>query len=107
MQTSGELSPGQPLPGTGGSTPELTDVLFGDAVQVGDRGVVEVPEGSVIYEVTSRVPFDPDLFEQGKEELRQEVLVQRQTEYRQSIVQRLRESQQIEINFELLQEFNI
>jgi len=61
-QASGELPPRQPLPGTGGSTAELNDMLFGDAVQIGDRGVVEVPEGAVIYEVSARVPFDPDLF---------------------------------------------
>jgi hypothetical protein len=77
VQSSGELAPGQVLPGSGGSSPEMQESLFGDAVTIGDRGVVGIPAGALVYEVTARVPFDAITFEMEKESLRAEVVQQR------------------------------
>jgi len=94
-ESSGELAPGQSLPGTGGSSIEMQEALFGDAVTIGDRGVVGIPSGALVYEVTSRQPFDAIAFEQQKETLRTDLVQQRRLGMRRSMVDEL--SRQIEI----------
>lgn len=104
-KSSGDLAPGQALPGGGGPLPEFESRLFGEAAAVGARGVLPVPAGALFYEITSRKPFDPARFDEEKASLRQEVLQERRAQYRRAIVDRLRASQKIEINYDLLQQF--
>jgi peptidyl-prolyl cis-trans isomerase D len=102
-QDSGELAPGQVLPGTGGSSLEMQEALFGDAVTIGDRGVVEVPAGALVYEVATRQPFDPIAFEGQKETLREELVQQRRLGMRRSMVDELSGQLEIVINEPLVQ----
>ena len=103
VESSGELSPGQSLAGSGGSSPEMQEALFGDAVTIGDRGVVGVPAGALVYEVTNRVAFDGIAFEQEKEALRAEVLQQRRQALRRSMVDELSRQLEIVINEPLVE----
>lgn len=103
---SGDLGPGQTLPGIGGSTPEFEERLFGADAAVGDRGVIEVPAGALLYEITSREPFDRLSFEMAKPELRVELLRQRRDMMRQSILDQMRSGQEIVVNDELVRRFN-
>lgn len=95
---SGDLGPGQPIPGIGGTSPELNEALFGDATRIGDTGVVPVPAGALIYQISSRSPFDPQRFDAEKATLRDETLADRRTRYRQSLVDQLRVQQRVEVN---------
>jgi parvulin-like peptidyl-prolyl isomerase len=103
VQDSGELAPGQSLPGTGGSSIEMQQALFGDAVTIGDRSVVEIPAGALVYEVTSRKPFDRIAFEQQRETLRTELVQQRRLGMRRSMVDELSGQLEIVINEPLVQ----
>jgi peptidyl-prolyl cis-trans isomerase D len=103
VQNSGELAPGQSLPGSGGSSPEMQAALFGDAATIGDRGVVGIPSGALVYEVTNRVPFDAITFEQEKETLRAEVVQQRRQAMRRSMVDELSRQLEIVINEPLVE----
>ncbi len=105
VQSSGDLAPGQPLRGVEGRQAELDDRLFADDARVGDRGVVALPTGAILYEITSRVPFDATRFEEQRAELRREVLAQRRDQYLQAVLRQLRGSQKIEINREVLLQF--
>jgi peptidyl-prolyl cis-trans isomerase D len=98
VQDSGLLRPGQGIPGVGATGPELAEKLFGDHVLLGSRGVAEVPSGALVYEVAERQPFDALAFETGKPELRRQLLAQRRLEYGQSVLSKLREQQQVEVN---------
>jgi peptidyl-prolyl cis-trans isomerase D len=92
-EDSGDLGPGQPVPGTGGSASELDAHLFGPDVEVDRTDVVEVPTGALLYRVSRRESFDPESFLVAKPALRQELLQERQSPWRQTDVQRLREGQ--------------
>jgi tetratricopeptide (TPR) repeat protein len=81
QQESGYLAPDHArLPATGGTSPELRAVLFGDAAGEGDEGVVPVPAGALIYRVTRREPFDRELYEDSRETLRTELIGQRRVD---------------------------
>lgn len=105
VQSSGDLAPGQPLPGVDRPPAELGDRLFREDAKVGDRGVVPLESGAILYEITSRVPFDTARFEEQRAELRREILAQRRDQYLQAVLRQLRGSQKIEINREVLQQF--
>lgn len=98
VRDSGNLAPGQAVPGVGGAVPELADEIFGDHVLLGKRGVLPVPAGALVYEVSDRTPFDPDAFEENLPELRENLLLERRFQYGQSVLVRLRESQTVEVN---------
>lgn len=103
---SGDLTPdSRGLPGSGGAVPEI-EQLLADGVQVGDRGVLEVPAGAIYYEVTARTPFERERFDEQEASLRAELLSQRRQQYRQAVIERLRAQQQIEINFPKLQQYS-
>jgi peptidyl-prolyl cis-trans isomerase D len=102
LQSSGALAPGQALPGIGGPAPELRERLFGVEADEGDRGVVAVPGGAVVYRIAKREPFDAQRFESEKAVLRQETLENRRSQYRQSIISQLKIQQQVEYNVALL-----
>jgi peptidyl-prolyl cis-trans isomerase D len=97
-QSSGDLSPGQSPPGTGPSTPELEEILFGENAKEGNRGVVAVADGALVYEILRREPFDPGRFESEKTNLRREALADRRSQYRQSVLNQLKVQQRIEYN---------
>jgi hypothetical protein len=102
VESSGALAPGQPLPGTGGPSPELRESLFGAGASEGDRGVVAVPSGAVVYRISRREPFDAQRFETEKAVLRKETLENRRNQYRQAIITQLKFQQQVEYNVALL-----
>jgi len=93
-----DLSPGQLPPGAGRSTPEVQTELFGDDALEGAGGVLETPEGALIYTITGRETFDPERFETEKSQLRRETLEQRRAQHLQAVIERLRSQQQIEFN---------
>jgi peptidyl-prolyl cis-trans isomerase D len=98
VQSSADLAPGQAPTGTGGSSAEIEEVLFGNAATEGLRGVVAVPAGAMVYEITRREPVDPLRFQTESAGLREETLQSRRDQYRQSVVTQLRSTQQIEYN---------
>lgn len=98
VQSSGELAPGQAPAGTGGSTPELREALFGESADEGDRGVIAVPSGAMVYRISRRAPFDPQRFETEKSDLRRETVQTRRDQHRQAILNQLKTQQQIEYN---------
>lgn len=98
VQKSGELAPGQAPPEAGGSTPELAEILFGDGADEGDRGVIAVPNGAMVYRISRRAPFDPQRFETEKSDLRRETVQNRRAQYRQAVINQLKAQQQIEYN---------
>ena len=102
-EESGELAPAQSLPGSGGSSIEMQEALFGDAVTIGDRGVASVPSGTLVYEVTNRVAFDAIAYEEQKETLREELLQQRRLAMRRSMVDELSRQLEIVINEPLVE----
>jgi hypothetical protein len=100
------MAPGQTPPGTGGSTDELQEALFGAGVMIGDRGVVAVPAGALVYEVTARQEFDSYAFEDAKAPLRAEMLRQRRYALRQALVNQMIQTQEVAINGELVAAYN-
>lgn len=103
---SGDLAPGSAIPRTGGSTPEMQEKLFGPGVMEGDRGVVPVPAGALVYEVTRRQPFDSLAFEDAKASLREELLEQRRSALRRSVLEQMYRQQEVLINGELIEAYN-
>jgi peptidyl-prolyl cis-trans isomerase D len=99
---SGDLAPGQAPPGTGGSVAEMSSQLFGDAIAVGDRGVIPVPAGAIYYEIVRREPFDEDAFSAQKTELLGELESQRRSALENSLLERLRSKYKVEINSTLV-----
>ena len=102
-QDSGELGPGQAVAGSGGSSPEMREALFGAPAAVGRTGVVPVPGGALVYEIVSRQAFDPQAFQAARNDLRAELLEQRRQGMRRSMVDELSRRSNIEINQELVQ----
>jgi len=102
VKDSGDLTPGQALPGSGGSSPEMREALFGAAAKPGERGVVEVPAGALAYEIVNRVPFDPQAFAAARDDLRKELLEQRRLGLRRSMVDQLSRQSEIVINQQLV-----
>ncbi|MCP3977774.1 MAG: hypothetical protein GY716_00390 [bacterium] len=100
-QESGDLAPGDIVQGVGGLSPEI-EQIFGDSVKVGDRGVIRVPAGALLYEVTTRVPFDPAQFAAAAPALRQELLTERKNQLQLALINRLRLEQDIVINTALV-----
>jgi peptidyl-prolyl cis-trans isomerase D len=107
LQESGDLSPNQDLPGTGGLTAEVRSVLFGEDVQEGDRGAVAVPSGALVYEVTYREGFDRVDFETRRVELTEELRQQRRQELELSMVEQLREDGEVQINDTAIRRYDI
>jgi peptidyl-prolyl cis-trans isomerase D len=106
-QESGDLAPGRiVLTGSGGDAPELRAALFRDDVQEGDTGVVRVPAGAVLYEVTRRVPFDREAFAAGRETLETEVLGTKKINLLQETLTNIRERYEIQVNGELIERYN-
>ncbi len=103
VQDSGDLAPGRVvLPGIGGVSNELSAALFDDQLAVGDTGVIAVPAGALIYEVTDRAPFDPDAFNVASASLEAELLTQKRQAHVQAVLTTLRADYRIEINSELV-----
>ncbi len=98
VASSGDLSPGQAPPEAGGTTPDLTARLFGPEASQGDRGAISVPAGALVYEISSREPFDAARFELERATLLEETLQSRRASYAQAIVNQLLEQREIEIN---------
>jgi peptidyl-prolyl cis-trans isomerase D len=86
LTSSRDIAPGQTLPGTGGTPPELERELFGPEAAVGRQGVVAVPAGALLYRIIGREPFDPQRFAAERADLRQELLSQRRLQYRQGLI---------------------
>jgi|GEM_PF-4932641 len=107
VQDSGDLTPGPVvLPGAGGDTPKLQAALFGDEVATGAKGVLPVPAGALIYEVTDRAPFDPVAFEAGKSDLESELLKQKREVYLQTVLNELWKEYEITVNQELVSRYD-
>jgi peptidyl-prolyl cis-trans isomerase D len=103
IQDSGDLIPGPViLAGTGGNTPELQTTMFGDEIATGSKGILEVPAGALIYEVTDRTPFDSVAFQAGKADLKAELLLQKRNVYLQTVLTKIMEGYEIQINQELI-----
>jgi peptidyl-prolyl cis-trans isomerase D len=103
VKSSGDLAPGDTIPGTGGNSPELERTLFGPGAVIGRRGVVGVPGGSLVYEITRREPLDREKFEQTKDALRGQLLDGRRNALLQSLLNELLKSYRVEINQALVQ----
>lgn len=95
---SGDLGPGEVVPGTGGNSPEMREALFGSGARDGASGVVPVPAGALVYTITRAEPFDAVAFASVKPQLRDELLRERQLSMRRSIVDQLGREREIEIN---------
>jgi peptidyl-prolyl cis-trans isomerase D len=95
---SGDLAPGQVPPDVGTSSAEIEATLFGPEARTGRRGVVATPGGAMIYEISRREPVDSARFETEKGRLREELLEERRSLFRQSMVDRLKSRTQIEYN---------
>ena len=98
LRESGDLAPGQAPPGTGGVTPEFTDALFGDAIAVGDRGVLTVPSGAIYYEVVRREPFDESSYDLARDGLLAELQQEQRQALEISLLDGLRKQYKVEIN---------
>ena len=96
--SSGDLAPGQAPPEAGGVTPDLTARLFGPQASEGDRGAIGVPAGALVYEISSREPFDAERFESERATLLDETLQSRRANYVQGIINQLLEQHEVEIN---------
>ena len=101
VRKSADYASDQSLPGAG-RVPELDRIVFAPATKAGDRGVVEVPAGAVIYAVTRRDAFDPAGFDASKAQLRSDLLTQRRSAALQSILDGVRQKHKIEINQEMV-----
>jgi peptidyl-prolyl cis-trans isomerase D len=100
-----DLASGESLTATGGATPELQARLFSPETPIGDRGVLPVPAGAIIFEITGRQVFDAARFEAEKATLMAETLGERRNTYRQGVLNRLKERQKIQLNQEALARF--
>ena len=98
VKSATDLAPGQLPPGAGRPTPEIQAALFGDDAREGAGGVLETPEGALVYTITGHETFDPERFETEKGQLQREALEQRRAQHLQAVIERLRAQQQIEYN---------
>jgi peptidyl-prolyl cis-trans isomerase D len=101
VRQSGDVNPGAGLPGTGRS-PDLDRALFGPGATVGARGVVEVPAGAVVYEITGRESYDPAKLAASRAQIRQELLAQKRDTMLRSILEAMRSKHKIETNSRLV-----
>jgi peptidyl-prolyl cis-trans isomerase D len=102
VEPSGPMTSDRVLLGTGGTSPELREALFGPDSAVGKVGVARVPSGAVVFEITQREVFDPTKFEESKETLREELLDQRRATIVEAALEGLRQGYRIEINDEIV-----
>ena len=102
VEESGDLSPGRAPRAAGGITDELDDALFGAAAAVGDQGVVAVPNGTLLYRITLREPFDPVSFGLARPELLREISENRRTAIRESILTKMQDRVPVEVNQALI-----
>ena len=98
VQESGDLPPGTAPDGSGGNSEELEQTLFGDLATVGTQGVARVPGGALIYRITRREPFDPLAFQSARPALSREVEANRKSALRESILTKLRDRYEVQIN---------
>jgi peptidyl-prolyl cis-trans isomerase D len=96
--SSGDLAPGQAPPEAGGVTPDLTAKLFGPEASAGDRGAIGVPAGALVYQISSREPFDAERFESERATLLDETLQSRRASYVEAIINRMLQQHEVEIN---------
>ena len=96
--SSGDLAPGQAPPEAGGVTPDLTARLFGPEASAGDHGAISVPAGALVYQISSREPFDADRFESERATLLVETLESRRASYVEAIINQMLEQHEVEIN---------
>ena len=95
VRSSGDLAPGQAAPETGGGGGEFRKTLFHDDVTTGQSGAIEVPAGAIVYEVSRREPFDATRFDSEKNELREQLLRERRSNYSLSIINQLRSREDV------------
>jgi peptidyl-prolyl cis-trans isomerase D len=98
VQQTDALRPAGELPGTGGLSAEARAALFGESAAAGAAGVVPVPDGALLYEITSRQLHDPAQFELAKRDLYTELLQDRQDELRRTLLERIHAQARIEVN---------
>ena len=106
LQQSGDLGPGRAPGGVGGTTPELEEMLFSESSFAGGIGAVKVPAGAILYEITSREPFDETGFLTQKGSLRVELAGAKRDRMRQSILDQLRRAREVRINEELVRAYD-
>ena len=90
----------------GAISPDVQATLFRDDIEVGETGVISVPAGALVYEVTRHDPFDAGEFAERRDDLLQEVLAGKRVRYVQDVIERLRLRQNIEINRPIVQAFD-
>jgi peptidyl-prolyl cis-trans isomerase D len=106
VESSGDLAPGDSEPAWGGDSPELRAALFAPDAAVSRRGVVPVPAGALVYEITRRVPFDATAFAAARSALETELLEERRGALVRSILERLRRRSDIVINQPLVEQID-
>lgn len=106
LRDSGAVSRNQSLPGAGGISEDLRVSLFGDNVAIGDRGVVEVPAGALVYEVTDRQGWDESGFLAARPQLEAELADRRRNELVDALIARLREESSVQTNADLIARFD-
>lgn len=105
VRPSGDLAPGQSLPGAGRSD-ALSSAIFGAGAAVGDQGVVDAEGGAIAYRLTRLDRFDPQQFREAAPALREELLRQRRELLLQSVLNRLRTRYTVEWNREVVERAN-
>ncbi len=89
-----------------GREPDLSQAAF-ERVEGQWGGPVETTSGHVLFQITSRTPFDPVSFEEQKEETRDRLVQERTEEMLSATVQQRREELGVKPNNSLLQEIGI
>jgi hypothetical protein len=106
VYTADDVNPGRPVRTLGQPTPEFSEILFGAGVTPGRRGVVRLPSGVAVYEITAHAPYNPLEFVAKKDEVRQNLLREKRQQYQRAVIERLLTLQEIEVNWPLVQQFN-
>lgn len=105
VKQTGDLGPGQPVPGAGRSA-DLDRALFRPGASVGDEGAVAAQGGALLYRITRLDVFDPARFREAAPALREEILEQRRGVLVQSVLSRLRTEYAVEWNRPLVERAN-
>lgn len=105
VKPSGDLAPGQLVPGAGRSA-DLDRAVFGPGATVGDEGAVAAQGGALLYRITRLDAFDPARFREAAPALREELLEQRRNVLVQSVLTRLRTQYAVEWNRTLVERAN-
>lgn len=105
VNQTGDLGPGQPVPGAGRSA-ALDRAVFGPGAAVGNQGVVAAQGGALLYRITRLEAFDPARFREAAPALREELLEQRRNILVQSVLTRLRSQYAVEWNRTLVERAN-